>query len=36
MDSPKVAIKETSSIGKGLIAIEDIKKGEVIAIGQME
>ena len=31
MDNPKVAIKETHSISKGLMAIKDIKRGEVIA-----
>ena len=31
MDNPKVVITETGEIGKGLIALHDIKKGEVIA-----
>lgn len=31
MDNKKVIIKETGTIGKGLFAIEDIKKGEIIA-----
>lgn len=31
MDNPKVIVRETHTIGKGLLAIEDIKKGEVIA-----
>ena len=31
MDNTKVIIKETKNIGKGLFAIDDIKKGEVIA-----
>jgi len=31
MDNSKVAVRETQSIGKGLLAIKNIKKGEVIA-----
>lgn len=31
MDNPKVIVKETGDIGKGLIAIGDIEKDEVIA-----
>ena len=31
MDNPNVIIKETENIGKGLFAIKDIKKDEIIA-----
>ncbi len=31
MVNQKVIIKETGKFGKGLFAIEDIKKGEIIA-----
>lgn len=31
MDNSKVIVKETENIGKGLFAIEDIKKDEIIA-----
>lgn len=31
MDNPKVGIKDTNSIGKGVTALENIKKDEIIA-----